>query len=174
MGDIDPRFGISREDFAASLATAAKVWNTAEGRTLIYESSTSTLPVSLIYDTRQATVALGSDISSEQAAYNLQKKVVDTKRSALNTAQAVYDRARTSFEAQAQAHTPVPVQAGDVTALTAAPPPLVALPMAERPKVSGRKRKQLDTPVPAAAQTTGARPPVRRRPLAAVQVTAGT
>ena len=75
-------------------------------------------------------------------------------------------------QAQAQAHTPVTVQAGDVTALTAAPPPLAALPKAERPKISDRKRKQLGTPVPAAAQTTGARVPVRRRPLAPVQVTA--
>ena len=82
-------------------------------------------------------------------------------------------RAPAPAQAQAQAHTPEPVQAGDVTALTAAPPPLAALPMAERPKVLGRKRKQMDTPVPAAAQTTGAREPVRRRPFAPVQVTAG-
>lgn len=82
-------------------------------------------------------------------------------------------RAPAPAQAQAQAHTPEPVQAGDVTALTAAPPPLAALPMAERPKVLGRKRKQMDTPVPAAAQTTGAREPVRRRPFAQLQVTAG-
>ena len=82
-------------------------------------------------------------------------------------------RAPAQAQAEAQARTPVPAQAADVTALTAVPPPLVALPMAERSKIVDRKRKKPETP--AAAQTTGAREPVRRRPLAAVhvQVTAG-
>ena len=86
----------------------------------------------------------------------------------INTNLHFATRAPAQAQAEAQARTPVPAQAADVTALTAVPPPLVALPMAERPKIVDRKRKKPETP--AAAQTTGAREPVRRRPLAAVQL----
>lgn len=53
IGEIDPRFNISKEDFLSATQEAASMWKNAEGETLFVYDPESKLPISLIYDERQ-------------------------------------------------------------------------------------------------------------------------
>jgi hypothetical protein len=53
IGEIDPRFNISKEDFLSATQEAASMWKNAKGETLFVYDPESKLPISLIYDERQ-------------------------------------------------------------------------------------------------------------------------
>jgi hypothetical protein len=54
IGKIDTRFNVSRETFTQDVETAAGIWNTAEGKTLIKYDPDATLTIDLAYDQRQS------------------------------------------------------------------------------------------------------------------------
>jgi len=57
IDSVDPRFGLSVEDFRKDTSQAAQIWNRAKGKTLFKEDSqnqTKDLSVNLVYDQRQA------------------------------------------------------------------------------------------------------------------------
>jgi hypothetical protein len=53
IGAIDPRFGISREDFRRDVEEAGKLWAGAAGRTLFSYDEKGPLEINLVYDSRQ-------------------------------------------------------------------------------------------------------------------------
>ncbi|MDE2173381.1 MAG: matrixin family metalloprotease [Patescibacteria group bacterium] len=93
IGSFDPRFGESRADFLAAVATAAKMWDDAAGRSLFAYAPDGALKINLIYDSRQATTKLGQKIDTEQAAY-------DAKKSALDALVAQYRNDKQQYETQ--------------------------------------------------------------------------
>lgn len=93
LGSFDPRFGESRADFLAAVASAAKLWDNAAGRELFAYAPDGALKINLIYDARQATTNLGQKIDAEQAAY-------DAKKSALNALEAQYESDKQYYESE--------------------------------------------------------------------------
>lgn len=53
-GDVDPRFGITRDGFQDAIVAATGVWERATGRDLFRHDPVEGMPVSLVYDQRQA------------------------------------------------------------------------------------------------------------------------
>lgn len=58
IGQVDPRFGISRETLAQLCKQAIAIWEEGTGKTLFVEDDTALLVVNLIYDERQAETNL--------------------------------------------------------------------------------------------------------------------
>jgi len=53
LGRLDPRFGITRQDFQHKIEEASKAWEMAAGRTLFDYDPRGPLEVDLVYDSRQ-------------------------------------------------------------------------------------------------------------------------
>ena len=104
IGSIDPRFGINEEAFKASLLEASSIWNTAAGKVVLAYDAESTLPVSLMYDERQAAVKLGDAISDEQKTYDAQRASVDSLISEHESMAARYERNVASFNTATKAY----------------------------------------------------------------------
>jgi hypothetical protein len=100
IGAFDPKFGISRADFLDAMQDAAAVWNTAAGKAVLAYDVSGTLPVNLMYDTRQEAVELRSVIDAEQAAYESKAASVEAARAALKEKQQVYESLKASIEAR--------------------------------------------------------------------------
>ncbi|MEI8104015.1 MAG: matrixin family metalloprotease [Candidatus Moraniibacteriota bacterium] len=109
VSDIDPRFGVTREQVMVQLQEATQVWNIAAGGGLLVYRDDGVMPVSLVYDERQA---LAVEIEKESGTlqtqeerlkyinqkYTTQKKVVDAKKSAYADGQDQYDKALSDLE----------------------------------------------------------------------------
>src|SRR5581483_11943937 len=107
IGAIDPRFGISREDFRRDVEEAGKLWAGAAGRTLFSYDEKGPLEINLVYDSRQeATQKLIAvrdgvvekleevdAIKSKLAPLQAQFRILDESYSAQEAAyrQAVHD-----------------------------------------------------------------------------------
>lgn len=105
IGSIDERFGVSEAELLSALKEAADLWNKEAGTTLFSTEGNATLPVSLVYDERQAAAEIGSAIDSDQAAYDLKKRQVETlianherAAAALDAKVAAYERAQAEYE----------------------------------------------------------------------------
>ena len=55
IGRVDPRFGITREDFQHAVDEASQVWEAAAGHTLFTRATRASLKIDLVYDNRQET-----------------------------------------------------------------------------------------------------------------------
>lgn len=98
IGSFDRRFGISYEDLVNSLALAEKVWEEPSGRDLfIYSPEASSLPINLVYDYRQETTSvlsnLGTALERSEETYN------DARTNYLNL-KTTYDKAKAVYESR--------------------------------------------------------------------------
>lgn len=91
LGSFSQNFGESQSQFLVAVASAAKLWDDAAGRTLFLYTSTGPLSINLIYDSRQAATNLGQTINTEQAAYNAQKKALAALESQYQSDKSAYD-----------------------------------------------------------------------------------
>lgn len=109
VGDIDPRFGVTREQVMAQLQSAAQVWNDASGGELLMYRDDGMMPVSLVYDEWQAlAVEIEKEAGTLQTQeeklkyinqkYLNQKKLVDAKKSAYADEQDRYNKALSDLE----------------------------------------------------------------------------
>lgn len=73
IGTVDERFGISRQDFANAVGSAASLWNKALWRDLFREDPKGDIEVNLVYDYRQAATdklkALSLKIDNTKSSY---------------------------------------------------------------------------------------------------------
>ncbi len=88
VGTIDPRFGLSRDDFLKAVEEAAQIWEKPFNRTLFYYSDSADLKINLVYDSRQDTTLklqqLGLTINNDQASYDALKSKYDSLTSSYN------------------------------------------------------------------------------------------
>ncbi|MDD5251321.1 MAG: matrixin family metalloprotease [Patescibacteria group bacterium] len=99
IGQVDDRFGMSREQFELAVGDAAAVWDKAVGRPVFAEGAGGEVTVNLLYDYRQqATDRLGEmgiDIQRNRQGYDaLHAKYEQTK--------ADFDAKKTAHEADAK------------------------------------------------------------------------
>ncbi len=79
IGTFDERFGISREDFLATLEKGALIWEKPIGTDLFVYDPNGSLKINLIYDSRQATtqhnkVLESSANQTKESAASVQKQ----------------------------------------------------------------------------------------------------
>ncbi|MFA7319370.1 MAG: matrixin family metalloprotease [Parcubacteria group bacterium] len=79
IGNVDPKFSISQEELEQLASQAAKVWNEAEGKTLVEYDPNSDFKINLVYDNRQeqsaAVVEMEKNLQNlEEANSALSKK----------------------------------------------------------------------------------------------------
>ena len=98
LGTFDTQFGISQAEFLADAAQAASIWNSAEGRTALVYSATGTMPVNLLYDSRQQLTQQASAITQSESVNEETKSQLDAEEAQYNSDQQKYDSAKDAFE----------------------------------------------------------------------------
>lgn len=101
IGAIDPRFGISREDFRRDVEEAGRLWEGAAGRKLFGYDEKGPLEINLVYDSRQ-------EATQKQIAVRasiLEKlEQIDAIKNKLAPLQARFRDLDQSYSAQAAAY----------------------------------------------------------------------
>ena len=90
IGTVDPRFDITNSALIQDAEAAAAIWNKAEGHLVLVYDKNSDFKINLIYDAREASAKLGSEIT-------LQQTQEDTARAALDATQAQFLAAQTAY-----------------------------------------------------------------------------
>ncbi|HKJ71353.1 MAG TPA: matrixin family metalloprotease [Gammaproteobacteria bacterium] len=78
VGDVDPRFGISRAAFQRAVADAARLWEAAAGRDLFERRPDADFRINLEYSEHQRTTERARDL--DRSAASLGKKVDRARR----------------------------------------------------------------------------------------------
>jgi len=106
VGEVDPSFGITKEEFVQALQTGSNVWNEAAGKqVLVYDpSNPSAIPVHLVYDQRQENIRLGEHLDSEKASLDTRRAEIERLDAIYTNAQNIYEKARTSYETAAASY----------------------------------------------------------------------
>lgn len=100
IGAIDPRFGITRENFLRDVEEAGKLWEGAAGRTLFSHDEKGPLEISLVYDSRQEAT---QKLMAVRASIVEKLEQIDAIKSKLRPLQARYRDLDQSYSAQATA-----------------------------------------------------------------------
>lgn len=81
IGAFDPRFGISKEEFAGALRDAESLWERAAQKDLFARMAEGGIAVNLVYDDRQETTerlkSIDVELSSTEASYDSGKREYD-------------------------------------------------------------------------------------------------
>ncbi len=106
VGEMDPSFGISREEFVQALAEGSEVWNKAAGKqVLAYDpTDTNAIPVHLVYDERQENIRLGEHLDNEKASLDARRAEIERLDTIYTNAQGVYEKARSAYESAATSY----------------------------------------------------------------------
>lgn len=101
IGEVDSRFGISKNEFAQIIKDSIQIWEKPIGKTLFEYSDSGELKINLIYDSRQNATQklnqLGINITNDQAGYN-------TLKSRYNSAMADYNQLNFDFQNKLNAY----------------------------------------------------------------------
>jgi hypothetical protein len=111
IGQVDERFGLSREEVAEAVRTAESLWRVPAGRYLFREDPKGDIEINLVYDQRQEAMdklqALNLGIKATQgslegmrASYEGLRNDYDAKRQALEGDAAAYERRVAAFNAE--------------------------------------------------------------------------
>lgn len=95
IGDIDPRFGISREEFTRIANEAAAIWEEESGKDLFELVPIGGVIVSALYDERQQAKGKLNDINKEIAE---DKKSLDEFNAEIDAMKAVYDEDKREYD----------------------------------------------------------------------------
>ena len=114
IGTVDPRFGLSRTEFAQAIEQAVTIWRTPVPRGLFRQDPHGDLVINLIYDQRQETLDLlrkmGKGMSKTQvsiggmkAEFEAAKAEYELKQAALQSDFAGYEAKVKAFNAESEA-----------------------------------------------------------------------
>lgn len=101
LKSVDPRFGVSTSSVATLAQTGAGLWNTAAGTPVLSYRSTSVagaVPISLIYDNRQAAAETAKTLDAAQAQDAAQRTALQALEATYHAHDAAYESAKTGFE----------------------------------------------------------------------------
>ena len=96
IGAVDARFDITDTALVSDAKAAAAIWNKAAGKTVLVYNPKAAMKINLIYDAREATAKLGSQIAAQQAEE-------DAARASLDAAQAQFTAQQTAYNASVRA-----------------------------------------------------------------------
>lgn len=92
IGAIDGRFGVATSSLIADAAVAAKIWNTAAGKTVLLYDPQAGMKINLVYDAREENAKIGVEIMREQADMNAARDLIGVLRAQFAAKQAAYDQ----------------------------------------------------------------------------------
>lgn len=94
VGVIDPGFKLSQSQLLDAVERAAALWEKAAGAELFEYKKDGRLPISLVYDSRQATTQKNNTLKD---AIDQTSNSADTVKAAYNSAQAKYAQAKAEY-----------------------------------------------------------------------------
>jgi hypothetical protein len=104
IGDVDARFGLSRQEFADSVSKAAAIWGKPLSHELFREDPKGMIEINLIYDYRQQAVDtlknLSYKIDSTQSSYNDLKSRLESLRAEYEQKRSALDRDYNAYNAR--------------------------------------------------------------------------
>lgn len=102
IGTIDESFGIARDEFQQAIEDAEALWEKDRGRDLFAYREDGTLPISLLFDDRQAATLelkdLLSGIRSDEDKYAAAKQAYDAKNVELAKRTKAYETSAAKYE----------------------------------------------------------------------------
>lgn len=108
IANVDPRFGLTKEELLSNIERAERIWEPPINRQLFEYSSIGELKINLIYDYRQeATDALrkiGIVISNNQSTYDALKVKYDLLVTSYNKGKAQIDELISIYNADKRAY----------------------------------------------------------------------
>ena len=96
FGSVDPRFGVSADEFTSDIEKAVAIWEQPTGTDLFVYDPAGTLPISLVYDRRQALTQQEQTLS---ATISQTSQVADSVRRTYESLRAQYDEAQRTYAA---------------------------------------------------------------------------
>jgi hypothetical protein len=104
LGTFDTKFGISKADFLADAAAAEKIWESSFGKQFFVYDPNGSLPINLMYDTRQATAdknkVLAANVDQTQATADSVKARFESLKAEYTAAGVAYQSLVDSFTTQ--------------------------------------------------------------------------
>ena len=108
LGNFDPNFGITQEQFLADIDQAAQVWDQSIDKRLFLYSINGKMRINLVYDTRQQATeqlkSIGVKIENTESSYNSLKSryeslIADYQRqkNALDASVAQYNNQKQTY-----------------------------------------------------------------------------
>lgn len=108
IGTLDPRFGVTREQFLNDIAQAAAIWDAPLNKKLFAYSADGALKINLIYDYRQQTTqqldSLSGVIHDDKASYDALKAQYDSLNLQYNQGKASLTTMISAFDSQKAAY----------------------------------------------------------------------
>ncbi len=100
IGTIDTRFHTDQATVERALEQAAGVWNTAAGKQVLTYApgNPDAIPVNLVYDERQQSVALSEQIDSQKDRLDTQRSSIKELESSYDTLEKNYTAAKAAFD----------------------------------------------------------------------------
>lgn len=104
IGNIDKRFGISRDDFLKTIGQAAQIWENPVNKKLFAYSDKGSLTINLVYDYRQAATeklrSLGISIHDDQNTYNILQAKYNSLQDSYNAQKAGLEAMISGYQAE--------------------------------------------------------------------------
>ncbi len=101
IGTLDPRFGVTKEQFLTDISTAGMLWSDAEGKKLFEYNPNGSLTINLVYDDRQKITqqenVLNSSIDQNTLVAESVKQQFTSLREQYAAAKAAYQTDLTTF-----------------------------------------------------------------------------
>ena len=108
VGEIDPRFGITRERVIALAEESGKVWEEGAGRELLQYNEESKFKVNLIFDWRQEKLIAAREaragLDEHGRSFDQLQDDYRRKSSSLETARSALDESATSYQGRLDAY----------------------------------------------------------------------
>lgn len=101
LGTVDPGFGVTEDEFLATIEDAARMWESASGRDLFRYDPAGEVVVHLVYDTRQQNTEIINELASDIEATG---EVADSVKKRYTALMAEFDAAKRDYEADAAAY----------------------------------------------------------------------
>ena len=92
IGAVDSRFNITNATLISDAETAAAIWNNSAGRTVLVYDPKATVKINLVYDIREATAKLGSEIALQESNATAARAALDALHDQLTARQASYNQ----------------------------------------------------------------------------------
>lgn len=108
VGQIDERFGLTRQEVVDALRRAEGVWRRTAGRDLFAENPNASLTINLVYDERQQTTQardrLRRSLGETHASHAAAGRSYEQWRATYEARARDYRDAHTAYQQRAQAH----------------------------------------------------------------------
>jgi hypothetical protein len=107
IGSIDPRFGLTNDEVAEAISTAASVWEKVSNHEFFREEPRGSVEINLVYDYRQAAAdklrKISGNIDNTKGSYDALKRHIESLDAEFKEKEAAYTRDIVSYNERVSA-----------------------------------------------------------------------